>query len=103
MATSSISDFLAPSVAHITIGPIVEVEEVNFEIKPLIITIVEASTFCEKPHEDANALLQHFLEVCGTIAIKGVIANTICLHLFPFSLLGKAKQWFYAQPDDVST
>jgi len=24
-------------------------------------------------------------------------------HLFPFSLLGKAKQWFYALSDDVDT
>jgi len=74
----------------------VEVEEVNFEIKPSLITMVHASTFCGKPHNDANAHLQHFLEVCGTIAIKGVTYDTICLRLFPFSLLGKVKQWFYA-------
>jgi hypothetical protein len=96
MATSSISDFSAPSVAHVTIGPRVEVTKVDFEIKPSLITMVQASTFCGKPHEDANAHLQHFLEVCSTIAIRGVIADAIRLRLFPFSLLGKAKQWFYA-------
>jgi len=92
MATSSISNFLAPLVAHITIGPRVEVEEVDFEIKTSLITMVQASTFCGKAHEDANAHLQLFLEVRGTTAIKGVTANTICLHLFPFSLLGKLKE-----------
>jgi hypothetical protein len=25
------------------------------------------------------------------------------LHLFPFSLLGKAKQWFYSNKEAVST
>jgi len=103
MASSSISDFSSPSVAHVTIGPRVEVEDVDFEIKPSLITMVQASTFSGKPHEDANAHLQHFLEVCSTIAIRGVTADAIRLRLFPFSLFGKAKQWFYAQPDDVNT
>ena len=80
-----------------------EVEDIDFEIKPSLITMVQASTFGGKPHEDANAHLQHFLEVCSTIAIKGVTADAIRLRLFPFSLLGKAKQWFYAQPNDVNT
>ena len=43
------------------------------------------------------------MEVCGTIAIKGVIVDTIRLCLFLFSLLQKAKQWFYAHPEDVTT
>jgi hypothetical protein len=43
--------------------------------------------FCGKPHEDANAHLQHFLEVCGTFTVKGVTSNAIRLCLFPFSLL----------------
>jgi len=63
--------------------------------------MVQASTFSGKPHEDANTHLQNFLEVCSTIAIKGVTAGAIRHRLFPFSLLGKAKQWFYALPNDV--
>jgi hypothetical protein len=98
MATSSISDFSAPSVAHVTIGPRVELEEVDFEIKPSLIIIVQASTFYGKPHEDANAHLQHFLEVCGTITIKGVTTDTTCLYLFPFSLLGKRSNGFTLSP-----
>ena len=63
--------------------------------------MVQANAFCGKPHEDANAHLQHFLEVCGTFTIKGVTADAIRLRLFPFSLLGKAKQWFYANKDEA--
>jgi hypothetical protein len=29
--------------------------------------------------------------------------DAILLHLFPFSLLGKAKQWFYANCVDIDT
>jgi len=65
--------------------------------------MVQASAFSGKPHEDANTHLQNFLEVCSTIAIKGVTVRVIRRRLFPFSLLGKAKQWFYALPDDVDT
>jgi hypothetical protein len=57
--------------------------------------MVQASQFCGKAHEDASAHLQHFLEICSTFTIKGT-NDAILLHLFAFSLLGKAKQWFYA-------
>jgi hypothetical protein len=34
---------------------------------------------------------------------KGVSKDAILLCLFPFSLLGKAKQWFYANKDRNTT
>ena len=65
--------------------------------------MVQASLFCGKAHEDANARLQHFLEICSTFTIKGVSQEAIRLRLFPFSLLGKAKQWFYSNRNAVDT
>ena len=65
--------------------------------------MVQASPFCGKPNEDANAHLQNFLELCKTVTIRGVTTDTIRLRLFPFSLLGKAKQWFYQNKEAVST
>jgi hypothetical protein len=53
--------------------------------------MVQASQFCGKAHEDASAHLQNFLEICRTFTIKGVSKYAILLHLFPFSLLEKAK------------
>jgi hypothetical protein len=53
--------------------------------------MVQASYFCEKTHEDANAHLQHFVEIYNTFTIKGVTKDYILLYLFPFLLLGKAK------------
>ena len=39
----------------------------------------------------------------STFVIKGVSQDAIQLHLFPFSLLGRAKQWFYANKTAVDT
>jgi len=65
--------------------------------------MVQASPFCVKAHEDANAHLQHFLEISGTFTVKGIPQEAVLLCIFPFSLLGKAKQWFYANHDSVDT
>jgi hypothetical protein len=61
---------------------------------PALINMVQANPFSDKPNEDANAHLQHFLEVCRTFSIREVTDD---FRLFPFSLLGKVKQWFYAE------
>jgi hypothetical protein len=64
---------------------------------------MQASQYCGEAHEDVNAHLQHFIEICSTFTIKGVTRDAIVLRLFPFSLLGKAKQWFYANKDRNTT
>jgi hypothetical protein len=64
---------------------------------------VQASPFHGKPFEDANAHLQNFLEICNTISIRGVPQNAIRLWLFPFSLLEKAKHWFYSNAGTLNT
>ena len=33
------------------------------------------------------------------MVMRGVATDVIKLRLFPFSLLGKAKQWFYKEKD----
>ena len=72
-------------------------------MKSSLINMVQASPFCGKPNEDANAHLQNFLELCKTVTIRVVTADAIRLRLFPFSLPGKAKQWFYHNKEAVST
>jgi hypothetical protein len=61
------------------------------------------SHFCGKASENANAHLQHFLEICSAFTIRKLSQDVVRLHLFPFSLLGKAKQWFYTNKEVVST
>jgi len=95
MAQKTISDFLVPSAANVATRPQVNLGDATFELKPALINVVQANPFCGKTHEDADAHLQHFMEVCGTFTIKGVTSHTIRLCLFLSSLLEKVKQWFY--------
>ena len=103
MAQKTLRDFSAPSANNVPIRPDVSTGGENFKIKTGLITIVQASPFCGNANEDANAHLQQFLELSCTFVIKGVSQDTIRLRLFPFSLLGRAKQWFYANRSSVNT
>jgi hypothetical protein len=97
MAERTIREFFAPSNTNVPTGPTTTVGDGNFELKLTLINMVQANPFSGKPNEDANAHLQHFLEVCRTFTIHGVTDDAIRHCLFPFSLLGKAKQWFYVE------
>ena len=103
MANKTIHEFSAPSVANVATGPDVTNVDTHFELRPALIMMVQASPFYGKAHEDANAHLQHFLEIYSTFTIKGVTQEAIRLCLFPFSLLRKAKQWFYSNHNAVDT
>ena len=92
MADRTFCEFSAPTTANIRTRPNINIGDDGFEFKPALINMVQASQFCGKAHEDASVHLQHFLEICNTFTIKGVTRDAILLHLFPFSLLGKAKQ-----------
>ena len=91
MAEKTLREFFVPSTANVATGPNVNVEDVNFELTSSLINMVQASPFCGKPNEDANAHLQNFLELCDTMVIRGVAADVVKLRLFPFFLLGKVK------------
>jgi hypothetical protein len=103
MADKTLPEFSAPTTANIRIGLPINIGDNAFELKPALINMVQASQFCAKAYEDVNAHIQHFLEICSIFTIKGVTRDTILLRLFPFSLLGKAKQWFYANNDRNTT
>jgi hypothetical protein len=91
MIDKTLREFSVSTTANIRTGPAVNVGENGFELKPALITMVQASQFCEKAHKDASAHLQHFLKICSTFTLKEVSKDATLLHLFLFSLLGKAK------------
>jgi hypothetical protein len=99
----TLCDYSTPAVANVPIGPAVNTGVGNFELRTSLIMTVQANQFCGLPNKDASAHLQHFLELCDTIAIKDVIPASIRLSLFLFSLAGKAKQWFYKEKEAIST
>jgi hypothetical protein len=102
-ARRCINNFSAPSSANVRTGPKMNIEDDNFELKPALINMAQQRPFCGKASEDVNAHLQHFLEICSTFTIRGVTQDVVRLRLFAFSLLGKAKQWFYSNKEAVST
>ena len=57
MAEKTLRDFSVPSAANVATGPNVDIGDVNFELKSSLINMVQASPFCGKPNEDANAHL----------------------------------------------
>jgi len=102
MANKSIREFSAPTTDNIRTGPAAEIDG-NFELKPGLINMVQFNQLYGKAREDASAHLQHFLEICSTFTISRVPRDAILLCLFPFSLLGRAKQGFYATNEKNTT
>jgi len=104
MAQKSLRQFSAPSSSHIPSG-LNQDQAGNdgFELKTGLVNMVQASPFCGKASKDANAHLQNFLEVSNTINPKGTTMDIVRLRLFPFSLLGKAKTWFYSNKEAFNT
>jgi hypothetical protein len=68
-ARKCINDFLAPSSVNIRTAPEMNVGDGKFELKPTRINMVQQSLFCGKALVDANAHLQHFLEIYNTFTI----------------------------------
>jgi hypothetical protein len=87
-----INDFSVPSSSSVRTGSETNVGDGSFKLKLALINMVQQSPFCGKASEDANAHLQHFLEICSTFTTRGVTQDAVHLRLFPFLLLGKAKQ-----------
>ena len=98
-----IISFKCWSSANIRTRPTLKTNNIEFELKPSLINMVQATPFSGKAQEDASAHLQNFLEISSTVIIKDVTQDIILLHLFPFSLLGRAKQWFYTNKDNINT
>ena len=90
----TLHDYSTSAVANVPIGPAINIGEGNFDLCTGLIMMVLANQFHGLPSKDANAHLQHFLELCDTIIIKDVAPESIRLCLFPFSLSGRVKQWF---------
>jgi hypothetical protein len=74
--------------------PILNLGEIGrpFEIKTSTIHMVQHSLFTGK--EDPNLHLQTSIQLCQTFNMDGVTQNQMRARISPFSLLGKALQWF---------
>ena len=103
MAQKTLRQFSAPSNSHIPTGLNNDQGTDGFEIKTGLVNMIQVSPFRGKASEYAHAHLQNFLEVSSIINPKGTTMDNVHLRLFPFSLLGKAKMWFYTYNDTFDT
>jgi hypothetical protein len=92
MAQKTLRQFSAPSSSHIATRLNTDQGNEGFQLKTGFVNMVQASPFCGKASEDANAHLQNFLEVSRTINPRGTTMEKTRLRLFPFSLLGKQRR-----------
>ena len=103
MVDKTLCEFSAPSTENIHTGPTLKTNNLEFELKPSLINMVQATPFSEKAHEDASAHLQNFLEISSTVIIIDVAQDIILLRLFQFPLVRRVKQWFYTNKDHINT
>ena len=67
----------------------------GYEIHPSLVAMVRASPFYGRRDECPYTHLQEFEENCSLLIIPGMNQNTLRWKLFPFSLTGRAKTWYY--------
>jgi hypothetical protein len=65
----------------------------SYELKPGFIAMVQAHSFGLKD-ENPYTHLWEFEHLCSCLVIAGITQETLKWKLFPFSLLGTAKQWY---------
>ena len=78
MAKKTLREFSTPSTENIHTGPTLKTNNLEFEHKPSLINMVQATLFSGKAHEDASAHLQNFLEISSIVIIKDVVGIYKC-------------------------
>ena len=56
--------------------------------------MVHARSFSGKDNKNPYFYLSEFEQTCACLRIEGMLDETVCWKLFPFSLMGKAKRWY---------
>ena len=74
------------------------IEANNFELKPVLITMVQQNQFTGHPSEDPNEHLGRFLRMGNIVKLNGVRPDVIKLQLFPFSSRDTTSSWFESLP-----
>ena len=83
MADKILHEFSAPSTENIRTGPTLQTNNLEFELKPSLINMVQATPFSGKAHEDASAHLQNFQEISSTITSRTSLKTlyySACFH-----------------------
>ncbi|RTK56303.1 hypothetical protein DRJ73_15110, partial [Enterococcus faecalis] len=68
----------------------------DFEIKTALLNLMPK--FHGLPAQEPIKHLRDFQAACSTIRRDGADETSILFKAFPFSLEGKAREWYYTQP-----
>ncbi|KAD3639954.1 hypothetical protein E3N88_29177 [Mikania micrantha] len=77
--------------------------ENSWQIPSYIMTAVNNAQFSGRDDEDAPAHLARLTRICGTFNLQGATEDAIFMHLFPFSLSGRAATWLDSHPPGTFT
>jgi hypothetical protein len=71
------------SIENIHTRPTLKTDNLEFELKPSLINMVQATPFSGKAYKDASAHLHNFLEISSTAVIKDVdhITSLVSIHI----------------------
>ncbi|KAD4585009.1 hypothetical protein E3N88_22610 [Mikania micrantha] len=72
--------------------------ENSWQIPSYIMTAINNAQFSGRDDEDAPAHLARLTRICGTFNLQGATEDAIFMHLFPFSLSGRAATWLDSHP-----
>ncbi|XP_019425057.1 PREDICTED: uncharacterized protein LOC109333933 [Lupinus angustifolius] len=73
------------------------------EIKPVYLNLVSAHQFTGKDYEDPYAHLDNFYELVATMGYNDAQREAAYMMIFPFSLLGEAREWLKSHPTQSFT
>ena len=98
-----IRDYGSPSMVTLPVIRRLAIQANNFEFKFITLQLLQGIQFHGLVHENPNAHILNFLEVCDTVKYNGVSNDASRLRLFSFSLKDKAKHWLILEPPDSIT
>jgi len=71
----------------------------SMEMKPAFLSLISSHQFTGMDHEDLYTQLSTFFELTRTMGFGDAEIDAAYLKLFPFSLVGKAKEWLKSHPN----
>jgi hypothetical protein len=66
----------------------------SYELRPGFIAMVREQSFSGDKDESPYSHLREFEQLCSCLMIARMSQDTLKWKLFPFSLTGRAKQWY---------
>ena len=66
----------------------------GYELRPTLIAMVREQSFSGWEDENPYTHLRELEQLCSCLIFSGMTQETIKWKLFPFSLLGRADQWY---------